>query len=162
MDAEVQSGRTFPLAGAGTETVLIQVPADADYLPVIRSASAHVATKAGCTLSEVADLRLAVDEACGLLLRHTVRVAQPAAGAGGAGSRGAQGEQGDQGDLVCRFTLDGTSLRVVLSRDARNAAPPQDDEFGWTILSALVDDIQWQVDGPTVHVEILKRRTAGE
>ena len=150
MDSEVQSGRTSPLAEAGTETVLIQVPADADYLPVIRSASAHVATKAGCTLSEVADLRLAVDEACGLLLRHTVRVKQPAIGAGGAG------------DLVCRFALDGTSLRVVLSRDARNVAAPQDDEFGWTILSALVDDIRWRVDGPTVHVEILKRRTAGE
>jgi serine/threonine-protein kinase RsbW len=150
MDSEVQFGRTSPLADAGTETVLIQVPADADYLPVIRSASAHVATKAGCTLSEVADLRLAVDEACGLLLRHTVRVEQPSIGAGGVG------------DLVCRFALDGASLRVVLSRDARNAAPPQDDEFGWTILSALVDDILWRVDGPTVHVEILKRRTAGK
>lgn len=149
MDSEVQFGRTSPLAEAGTETVLIQVPADADYLPVIRSASAHVATKAGCTLSEVADLRLAVDEACGLLLRHTVRVDQPASG-GGAG------------DLLCCFALDDTSLRVVLSRDARNVAPPQDDEFGWTILSALVDDILWRVDGPTVHVEILKRRTAGE
>ena len=147
MESEVQSGRTSHLADAGTETVLIQVPADADYLPVIRSASAHVATKAGCTLSEVADLRLAVDEACGLLLRHTVRDQQAAGGAG---------------DLVCRFALDGESLRVVLSRDARNAAPPQDDEFGWTILSALVDDILWRVDGPTVHVEILKRRMAGE
>jgi len=111
MDSEVQSGRTAPLAEAGTETALIQVPADADYLPVIRSASAHVATKAGCTLAEVADLRLAVDEACGLLLRHTVRAEQPAVGTGGAG------------DLVCRFVLDGTSLRVVLSRDARNVVP---------------------------------------
>jgi hypothetical protein len=69
---------------------------------------------------------------------------------------------GGGGDLVCRFVLDGTSLRVVLSRDARNTASPQDDEFGWTILSALVDDILWRVEGPTVHVEILKRRTAGE
>ena len=132
-------------AGPEAETVVIQVPADADYLPIIRSASAHVATKLGCTLSEVADLRLAVDEACGLLLRHTVRDRQ----AGGAG------------DLVCRFILDVTALRAVLSRQARNAAPPQSDEFGWTILSALVDDILWRVDGPTVHVEILKRRAAG-
>ncbi|WP_223297551.1 ATP-binding protein [Catenulispora acidiphila] len=129
------------------ETVVIQVPADADYLPIIRSASAHVATKVGCTLSEVADLRLAVDEACGLLLRHTIRDRQSLTGAG---------------DLVCRFVLDEVALRVVLSRQARNAAPPQSDEFGWTILSALVDDILWRVDGPTVHVEILKRRTGGK
>ena len=127
------------------ETVLIRVPADPDYLAVIRSAGAHVATKVGCTLSEVADLRLAVDEACGLLLRHTV----PEHRADGAG------------DLECHFILDGGALRVVLSRHARNAAPPQSDEFGWTILGALVDDIIWRVDGPVVHVEILKRRPAG-
>jgi anti-sigma regulatory factor (Ser/Thr protein kinase) len=107
-----------------------------------------VATRAGFTLPEVADLRLAVDEACGLLLRHTVRDEQ--AGLSGLG------------DLACRFVLEASELRVILSRDARNAARPQDDEFGWTILSALVDDIQWKVEGPTVHVEILKRRTAGE
>jgi serine/threonine-protein kinase RsbW len=154
MDPETQSEGTSRVAEADagtrpdTESVLIVVPADADYLPVIRSASAHVATRAGCTLPEVADLRLAVDEACGLLLRHTVR--DERAGLSGLG------------DLSCRFVLDVSALRVILSRDARNAARPQDDEFGWTILSALVDDIQWREDGPTVHVEILKRRTAGE
>ncbi|WP_307856402.1 ATP-binding protein [Catenulispora pinistramenti] len=125
------------------------MPADADYLAVIRSASAHVATKAGCTLSEVADLRLAVDEACGLLLRNTVRDEQAADGTGSAG------------DLFCRFILDDATLRMVLSRKARNAAPPQNDEFGWTILSALVDDILWRADGPTVYVELVKRRGAG-
>lgn len=164
MESEEHSDRTSAEAGSGIavepgaqpgpETVVIQVPADADYLPVIRSASAHVATKLGCTLAEVADLRLAVDEACGLLLRHTVRD-----GDGDGDEHGADGVAA--GDLVCRFILDGPALRVVLSRRARNAAPPQSDEFGWTILSALVDDILWRVDGPTVHVEILKRRAAG-
>ncbi|WP_194911594.1 ATP-binding protein [Catenulispora rubra] len=127
------------------ETVLVRVPADPDYLAVIRSASAHVATKFGCTLSEVADFRLAVDEACGLLLRHTV---------GDLRDPGA-------GDLECRFVLEPSVLRVVLSRQARDVARPADDDFGWTILSALVDDIIWRVDGPTVHVELVKRRTAG-
>jgi serine/threonine-protein kinase RsbW len=146
MDPESRADR----AGSATEeaepeTVVVRVPADPDYLAVIRSASAHVATKFGCTLSEVADLRLAVDEACGLLLRHTVR------------DRRADGA----GDLECCFILDGPALRVVLSRQARDAAPPQSDEFGWTILGALVDDIVWRVEGPTVHVEIVKRRPDG-
>ena len=131
---------------AEPEAVVVRVPADPDYLAVIRSASAHVATKFGCTLPEVADLRLAVDEACGLLLRHTVRDQRAADGAG---------------DLDCRFILDGPALRVVLSRQARDAAPPESDEFGWTILGALVDDIVWRVEGPTVHVEIVKRRPDG-
>lgn len=150
MDPETQSELASRVADAAGETALVQVPAHADYLPVIRSASAHLATKAGFTLPEVADLRLAVDEACVLLLRHTVRDEPPGGPAAGAG------------ELSCRFILDGSSLRVVLSREARNAASPQSDEFGWSILSALVDGIQWRADGPVVYVEILKDRPPGE
>ena len=136
---------------AEAETVVVQVPADADYLGVIRSAAAHVATKAGCTLPEVADLRLAVDEACNLLLRHTVpdRRAEGPGGAGGAG------------DLECRFVLDGSTLRVVLGLRASDVDPPGDGDFGWTILAALVDDIVWRVEGPVVQIEIVKHRAAG-
>lgn len=140
--------RKPPMAELETDSVVVRVPADADYLPVIRSASAHVAAKAGCTLPEVADLRLAVDEACGLLLRYTIRDRQVPGGF----NRG--------GDLACRFILDGGAVRVVLSREARNAAAPQNGDFGWTILSALVDDIVWRVDGPTVSVEIAKLHAA--
>jgi hypothetical protein len=57
--------------------------------------------------------------------------------------------------------VDGAVLRVVLGRQARSIAEPQNDEFGWTILSALVDDIVWRVDGSAVRVEILKRRVGG-
>lgn len=150
MDPESRSEPAASAADAAEadapEVVLVRVPADPDYLAVIRSASSHVATKFGCTLSDVADLRLAVDEACGLLLRCTV----PEPRAGGSG------------DIDCRFVLDGPALRVVISRRAHNAAPPQSDEFGWTILGALVDDIIWRVEGPIVHVEIMKRRPAGE
>jgi serine/threonine-protein kinase RsbW len=161
MDPETSSARTVPAApavpatpaasngearpGPPVETVLIRVPADPDYLPVIRSATAHIGTRLGCTLSEVSDLRLAVDEACGLLLRNTV----PDRSADGAG------------DLECRFVLDDPSLRVMLSLRAQNAARPDTDEFGWTILAALVDDVVWRSEGPTVHVEILKHRAAG-
>ncbi|MEY9854823.1 serine/threonine-protein kinase RsbW [Catenulispora sp. GAS73] len=145
MGPEAQSERTSSAVEDVVETVLIQVPADPDYLAVIRSAAAHVATRFGCTLPEVADLRLAVDEACGLLLRHTVRDGPAVDGAG-------------VGDLECRFVLDASTLRVVLGRRARNSAPPQSDEFGWAILSALVDDIVWRTEGSTVQVEILKRR----
>jgi serine/threonine-protein kinase RsbW len=138
-----QPDRTSVAAEA--ETVVIQVPADADYLGVIRSAAAHVASKAGCTLPEVADLRLAVDEACNLLLRHTVP------------DRRADGP----GGLECRFVLDGSGLRVVLGVRAGEADRPDGDDFGWTILAALVDDIVWRVEGPVVQIEILKHRAAG-
>ena len=143
-----QPDRTSVEAEAEAETVVIRVPADADYLGVIRSAAAHVGTKAGGTLPEVADLRLAVDEACNLLLGHTVPD-RPAEGPGGAG------------DLECRFVLDGSTLRVVLGLRAGDVDPPGDDDFGWTILAALVDDIVWRVEGPVVQIEIVKHRAAG-
>ena len=145
MDPESQSERTASATETAPEAVLVQVPADPDYLAVVRSASAQVATKFGCTLPEVADLRRAVDEACGLLLRHTVP------------DRGGEGG----GDLECRFVLDGPELRVRLCLQARDVVKPEEDEFGWTILSALVDDIVWRVEGSTACVEILKRRPAG-
>ena len=157
MDPEAQPALASLLAASEAETVLIRIPADADYLAIVRSASAHVATKLGCTLSEVADLRLAVDEACGLLLRHTVRDRHVA---DGAGNVAIDGPGAGAGDLECSFILDGSALRVLLSRRAHNTAPPESDEFGWTILSALVDDIVWRVEGPKVQVEILKHRPA--
>ena len=132
--------------------ILISVPADPDYLAVIRSASAQVGTKLGWTLSDVADLRLAVDEACGLLLRHTSRVPP----------RSADDGYDDYGNnLECRFIVESSTVRITLSVHAERFTAPEADGFGWTILTALVDDISWRADGSTVRVEILKRHTAG-
>ncbi|ACU73707.1 putative anti-sigma regulatory factor, serine/threonine protein kinase [Catenulispora acidiphila DSM 44928] len=162
MDPQGRSEQVSPQVGALAETVMIQVPADPDYLPVIRSASAHLATRLGCTLPEVADVRLAVDEAGGLLLRHTVRELRTADGAAAAdGATDAAATDAPDGDLECRFVLDGSALQVVLSRQARDVVAPRKDDFGWTILSALVDDIVWRVEGTAVRVEILKRRAGG-
>ena len=143
MDPEAQPEQTFP--AVDMETVLITVPADPDYLGVIRSAGAHVATKAGCTLQEVADLRLAVDEACGLLLRNAVR----------------DPDAGGSADLECRFDLEPATLRVVLGLRARDVIRPDEDDFGWSILSALVDRIVWRMEGAVAQVEILKHHAAG-
>jgi anti-sigma regulatory factor (Ser/Thr protein kinase) len=173
MDPETRSAQKAPDGDSGrsaaAETVLIRVPADPDYLAVIRSASAHVGTKLGCTLPEVADLRLAVDEACGLLLRNTVRDWPAHADHAEHSEHTDHSEHREQneppadgeGDLECRFVLDETELRVVLSLRARGASRPDAAEFGWTILAALVDDVVWRDDGPTVRVELVKRRPAG-
>src|SRR5258708_38235403 len=48
--------------------VVISVPADKTYVALIRSATAHLGARAGFSVVEITDLRLAVDEACGLLL----------------------------------------------------------------------------------------------
>src|SRR6478735_3271011 len=54
-----------------SDTVDLRVPADPAYLAVLRTATAGLAARLDLTLDEIEDLRIAVDEACALLLEHT-------------------------------------------------------------------------------------------
>lgn len=143
--------RDAPTDGPGTTptptpaTVTIRIPADPEYLPLLRAACGHLAPRLGCSLAEIADLRLAVDEACGLLLRNCLIL-----------NRGSA----DDG-LTAVFVIDETALRITVGMPADAFATPDDDEFGWTILNALVDGFRWRVEGSTVQVEILKKNAAG-
>ena len=58
------------------DMVTIKLPAAGAYLSVLRTATAGLAARLDFTLDEIEDLRIAVDEACAMLLR-----------AGGAGRR---------------------------------------------------------------------------
>jgi serine/threonine-protein kinase RsbW len=46
------------------DEVLLSVPGSADYLRLVRLAAADAATRAGFTVDDVEDLRIAVDELC--------------------------------------------------------------------------------------------------
>src|SRR5690242_3355268 len=76
-----------------TDAVDLRVPADPAYLAVVRTATAGLAARLNLTLDEIEDLRIAVDEACGLLLDH-----QPHPGA----------------DLLAAFTLHPNALDVLV------------------------------------------------
>ena len=56
----------------GDDVVLLTVPADGGYLGVLRTATAGLAARLQFALDEIEDLRIAVDEACAMLLadRH--------------------------------------------------------------------------------------------
>lgn len=137
-------------SGAGSESmpaavVTIRIPADPDYVPILRAACGQLAPRLGCTRTEATDLRLLVDEACGLLLRNCIRL-----------PRGVE-EDG----LTAVFVVDGTTLRITVSMEADAVTTPDDDEFGWTILTALADAFAWRVDESAVSVEIVKRHADG-
>jgi serine/threonine-protein kinase RsbW len=114
---------TMTAAGVGeaavADTVDLRVPADPAYLAVIRTATAGLAARLDLTLDEIEDLRIAVDEACALLLEH-----QTHAGA----------------ELHAAFTLHAQTLEVVVSGPAR--ALPQDSSFAWSVLEALVGHVE--------------------
>jgi len=58
------------------DVVLLTVPADGGYLGVLRTATAGLAARLHFALDEIEDLRIAVDEACAMLLAIATRGAE--------------------------------------------------------------------------------------
>src|SRR5690348_13045097 len=65
------AGRPGP-GGTVSDEVELRLPADSAYLSVLRTATAGLAARLDFTLDEIEDLRIAVDEACALLLPDAV------------------------------------------------------------------------------------------
>jgi serine/threonine-protein kinase RsbW len=132
--------------GAGTagdniihsDVVTIKLPAAGAYLSVLRTATAGLAARLDFTLDEIDDLRIAVDEACAMLLAQAV----PGA------------------DLDCTFSLDGDSMRVGVSVLTLDGQQPSRDTFAWTVLSALAGEVDSTAGvDDRVTITLLKRRS---
>jgi serine/threonine-protein kinase RsbW len=118
------------------DQVTIRMPADGAYLSVLRTATAGLAARLDFTLDEIEDLRIAVDEACGLLLSQ----ASPGA------------------DLDCDFTLAEDSMTIAVSVPSQRAQLPARDTFAWTVLSALAGSVDaWA--GPGDRLTVMLRKT---
>lgn len=130
--------RTGAAEGA---SVVLTVPAHKDYVVIIRSAVAQLAACFGFTVREIADLRLAVNEACGLLV----------AGAPERDRRAA-------GSITCRAEVRGDRVRATVTAPAGGFDAPDADSFGWSLMTALVDSLGWAQDGLTARVDLEKRR----
>lgn len=117
------------------DQVTIQMPAEGAYLSVLRTATAGLAARLDFTLDEIEDLRIAVDEACGMLL------GQAAPGA----------------SLECDFTLEGDSISIAVSSLSLQPRPPARDTFAWTVLSSLAGNADAWV-GPGDKVTVLLRK----
>jgi serine/threonine-protein kinase RsbW len=121
-------------------SVLIRVPAHRDYIVVVRSAVTQLGARLGYTYAEITDLRLAVDEACCLLV----------------GSRPAQTVPKD--DLECRIEVRAGVLHVDVTAAAAGVEPPDVEGFGWKVLTALVDSLSWARDGGKARIVLEKHR----
>jgi serine/threonine-protein kinase RsbW len=114
------------------------MPAASAYLSVLRTATASLASRLDFNLDDIEDLRIAVDEACALLLPHAT------AGA----------------DLECVFDLSDDGLTVSVSVATDKPAPIAHDSFAWTVLNALVGDVTSDVTSDRVTVSLAKHRVA--
>ncbi len=122
------------------DAVEIRLPADSGYLSVLRVATAGLAARLDFTLDEIEDLRIAVDEACAMLLSQAPPGAQ----------------------LTCRFELRAATLEITVTVPNRTGALPARDTFSWTVLAALAGDVDTGSDEEhEVWIRLRKRRRAG-
>ena len=119
-----------------SDQVVLRLPAASAYLSVLRTATASLASRLDFNLDDIEDLRIAVDEACALLLPYA--------------SLGA--------DLECAFDLDTDGLTVSVSVPTDRPAPIAHDSFAWTVLNALVGDVTSDVTSDRVTVTLAKHR----
>jgi hypothetical protein len=140
-DLDRQAAVGHGAAGARSLAVLT-IPADKDYVAMARMTALHVAGIVGLPISRATDLRLAVDEGCGLFLAGG---RAPLAGAG---------------SLTLTFTRLDRILRVAISGPApsRNLA---DDDLGWTLLCALGGEPRWELRGATGTLTLTETLPAG-
>jgi serine/threonine-protein kinase RsbW len=118
------------------DRVTVRLPAEGAYLSVLRTATAGLAARLDFTLDEIEDLRIAVDEACAMLLSQ----AQPGR------------------SLECAFALDRDMMTISVSAQCLAPQPPASDTFAWTVLSALAGSVEAHI-GPGDLLTIVMRKT---
>ena len=135
--SETSEIRGLPDTGKG-DSVILRLPAQAAYLSVVRTATASLASRLDVTIDDIEDLRIAVDEACAMLLTQAV------AGA----------------DLQCAFDLTDDAIGVAVSVPTTDGAVPSRDTFAWTVLTALAGEVDASVDADNVVTIVLRKHKA--
>ncbi|MBC7375037.1 MAG: anti-sigma factor [Frankiales bacterium] len=126
--------------GTGRDVVVLRLPAAGAYLSVLRTATASLASRLDFTIDDIEDLRIAVDEACAMLLTQAL----PGA------------------DLECRFELTADAIDVAVSVLTLDGQEPSRDTFAWTVLTALAGEVNSSVDGDNRVTLVLHKRKADD
>lgn len=118
------------------DQVEVRIPADVVYVSTLRLTAASLAARCDLTIDDIEDLRLAVDEACALLLPH----ADP------------------DSTLDARFELAEGRLAVETSVKTADGAEPDRSGFAWTVLGALATSVDVMNDGGRLTISVTKTR----
>ena len=124
------------LGREAADQVTVRMPAEGAYLSVLRTATAGLAARLDFTLDEIEDLRIAVDEACAMLLNQAI-----------PGS-----------DLECSFALGRNEMTISVSVPSLAPTPPASDTFAWTVLSALAGNVD-SFTGPGDQLTIVMQKS---
>jgi serine/threonine-protein kinase RsbW len=98
--------------------VELRLPADGAYVSVLRTTTAGLAARLDFTIDDIEDLRIAVGEACAMVLPEAL----------------------EGSSLEAHFHLAPTELTVSVSVPAAPSAFPDYDSFAWQVLTTLASD----------------------
>ena len=120
------------------DVVVLVVPADGSYLAVLRTATAGLAARLQFTLDEIEDLRIAVDEACAILLAIAPI----------------------QTEVTSEFAVTDEALSIEVSVPVNGRAElPGGNSFSWQVLTALAGEVSARSDGGRAIIRLTKRRS---
>ena len=120
--------------------VTLTVPAESIYLSVVRTAAAGLAARLDFTLDDIEDLRIAVDEACALLLKQARTDTH----------------------VRCEFRVDEQVLGVRASAVCDRPTVPPRDGFSWTVLAALTTSLDMEVLDHELVINLTRGRGSDE
>ena len=134
--------QTFPAEAERDDDVIeLTVPALTGYLPVVQTATAGLAARLSFTLDEIEDLRIAVDEACVMLLSLPGPL------------------EPDEATLTCQFRVSAEALAVTVSAQVADKAQlPVEQSFAWQVLTAHAADVTGRADAGLAAINLRKRR----
>jgi serine/threonine-protein kinase RsbW len=95
--------------------VSLRVPADSAYVSVLRTMTAGLAARLDFTVDDIEDLRIAVGEACALVLPEAT----------------------PDGDLEADFRLTPGTLTITVSVPTDGPHTADEDSFAWQVLTTL-------------------------
>lgn len=100
-------------------SIRIQLDADLGQIVMLRAVAETVALIAGFTVDEVADMRVALDEAATCLVLGAVPDSQ----------------------LTCEVTADGFRIRVAVGAVCTGTDPIDTAGFGWHVMGSITDHL---------------------
>lgn len=112
--------------------VELTVPAQSSYVSLVRSATSAICAQADFTLDALDDLRLAVGEACALVI--------------GGAPAGAE--------LRAQWQVHATVVDIEISCPTSSTTGVATNSFAWTVLTALVQHVDSAVNEGRLHIRL--------
>lgn len=115
--------------------VTLEVPAQAEYVAVLRAAAGVIASRLEFSLDDIDDLRILIDEAASVLLTS-----------------------GAQGTLHCEIEAAEDTVSFRLTAAVTSGATSPEEGFAWSILRALAHEVSSETDERGQVISVTRSR----